>query len=72
MAHNTIALVTALTPVIGYAQASAAAQEALDKNLPVTEVVLAQKLLTIDQLQNVLSPEALTTNAGRRPTLTRH
>lgn len=70
IAHNTIAIVTALTPVIGYTQASAAAQEALDKNLPVTDVVLAQKLLTTDQLQNILHPETLTTNSGRRPTLT--
>jgi aspartate ammonia-lyase len=70
VAHNTIAIVTALTPVIGYAQASAAAQEALDKNLPVTDVVLAQKLLTTDQLQNILHPETLTTNTSRRPRLT--
>jgi len=57
--HNTIGIVTALTPVIGYAQASAAAQEALDENLPVADVVLARELLTADELQRVLRPETL-------------
>jgi aspartate ammonia-lyase len=57
--HNTIGIVTALTPVIGYAKASAAAQEALDRSLPVADVVLAQDLLTADELQRVLRPETL-------------
>ncbi|MFI2715888.1 aspartate ammonia-lyase [Streptomyces collinus] len=65
--HNTIGIVTALTPVIGYAQASAAAQEALDRSLPVADVVLARDLLTADELRRALRPETLARSNDREP-----
>jgi aspartate ammonia-lyase len=63
--HNTIGIVTALTPVIGYAQASAAAREALDRSLPVADVVLARELLTADELRRALRPETLARSNDR-------
>jgi aspartate ammonia-lyase len=57
--HNTIGIITALTPHIGYAQASSAAQEALTTQRSVAEVVLGRGLLTSDELQRLLRPEAL-------------
>ncbi|ARF53310.1 aspartate ammonia-lyase [Streptomyces gilvosporeus] len=58
--HGTIGIITALTPRIGYAQASAAAQEALATHSSVADVVLAHKLLTRAELDRILRPETLT------------
>lgn len=66
--HNTIGIATTLSPVIGYAQASAAAQEALDRSLPVADVVLARGLLTADDLRRVLRAETLA-RSGDQETL---
>ncbi|MGR4854462.1 aspartate ammonia-lyase [Streptomyces sp. LARHCF252] len=56
---NTIGIITALTPHIGYSQASAAAQEALATNSSVADVVRARKLLAPDDLDRILRPENL-------------
>jgi aspartate ammonia-lyase len=58
--ENSIGLVTALNPYIGYRQASQIAQEALLKNRRVYDLVLEKKLLTVDKLDDILRPEALT------------
>ena len=57
--HNSIGTVTALVPVIGYANASAVASQALKENKTITEVVLAKKLLTEEQLAKVLDPYSM-------------
>ncbi|WP_367323257.1 aspartate ammonia-lyase [Streptomyces sp. HUAS ZL42] len=62
--HNTIGIITALTPHIGYAQASAAAQEALTTHRSVAEVVLGRGLLSSDELHRLLRPEALARPGG--------
>jgi aspartate ammonia-lyase len=58
--QNSIGLATALNPIIGYAQATAVAQEAAATGRTVQEIVLARGLLTREQLDEVLRPEALT------------
>lgn len=58
--ENSIGLVTALNPYIGYRQASQIAQEALSENRRVYDLVLEKKLLTVDKLDDILRPEALT------------
>ena len=55
--HNSIGLVTALNPIIGYEASSKVAQEALKNNRSVYELVLEQKLLSKEELDNVLKPE---------------
>ncbi len=57
---NSIGVVTALNPYIGYANATAIAQEALTTNSSVVDLVLAKKLLTKEQLDQILQPEVLT------------
>ncbi|MGO9358621.1 MAG: aspartate ammonia-lyase [Xanthobacteraceae bacterium] len=57
---NSIGVVTALNPYIGYANATAIAQEALTTNSSVVDLVLAKKLLTKEQLDQILQPELLT------------
>src|ERR1700732_674619 len=58
--ENSIGIVTALNPYIGYANATEIAQEALMTGLSVYDLVLARKLLTREQLDRILQPEVLT------------
>src|SRR5687767_3397149 len=57
--EQSIGLVTALNPHLGYATATAIAQEALATGKGVAELVLEHSLLTAEQLQELLSPERL-------------
>ena len=47
-------------PYIGYANATEIAQQALMTNQSVYDLVLARKLLTREQLDQILQPEVLT------------
>ena len=58
--ENSIGLVTALNPYIGYRQATQIAKEALLENRRVYDLVLEKKLLTADKLDDILRPETLT------------
>jgi aspartate ammonia-lyase len=66
--ENSIGIVTALNPYIGYANATAVAQEAHASGGSVYEIVLAKGLLSKKQLDEILKPEVLT---QPRPLLTR-
>ena len=57
--EQSIGLVTALNPHLGYSTATAIAQEALATGKGVAELVLEHGLLTDAQLQELLSPERL-------------
>ncbi len=57
MVENSIGLVTALNPVLGYEQSSRLAKEALESNRSVYELVLEQNLLTKEELEEILKPE---------------
>ncbi|MEU3922476.1 aspartate ammonia-lyase, partial [Streptomyces sp. NPDC029004] len=56
---QSIGLATALNPHIGYEQATAVAQEALQTGRSVHELVLDKGLLTKDELQLILRPDNL-------------
>ncbi len=58
--ENSIGLVTALVPVIGYEQSAAIAKEALKTGGSVYSLVLEKGLLSKDQLDDMLSPENMT------------
>jgi len=57
LVENSIGLVTALNPVIGYEKSTQLAKEALEKNKGVYELVLEKKLLSKDELDELLKPE---------------
>jgi len=57
---NSIGLVTALNPIIGYAAATAVAAEAHATGGSVYDIVLERGLMQRAQLDEVLQPEALT------------
>ena len=58
--ENSIGLVTALVPVIGYEQSAAIAKEALKTGGSVYSLVLEKGLLSKEQLDEMLRPENMT------------
>jgi len=60
MVDHSIGLVTAVVPALGYERASQVAKEALESGRSVREIILARGLLSADDLDELLSPEAMT------------
>lgn len=58
--ENSIGLVTALNPVLGYERSSAIAKEALQTGGSVYDLVLNKKWMTKEQLDEMLKPENMT------------
>ncbi len=56
LVKNSIGLITALNPVLGYEQSTKLAKEALETNRGVYELALEKKLLTGKQLDEILNP----------------
>jgi len=57
--ENSIGIVTALNPYIGYENSTMLAKEALQTGKPVYELVLEKKLLSREQIERILSPEEM-------------
>jgi aspartate ammonia-lyase len=57
--EHSIGIVTALVPVIGYEHATSVAKEALESGRGVYDIVMQRGLLTREQLDKVLDPEAM-------------
>jgi aspartate ammonia-lyase len=60
LVENSIGVVTALNPYIGYQNATDIAREALNTGRKVYDLVLERKLLSKEQLDEILKPEVLT------------
>jgi aspartate ammonia-lyase len=58
--ENSIGLVTALNPLLGYEKASEIAKEALETGGSVYEIVLAKGYLSQEALEDLLKPENMT------------
>uniref|UniRef100_UPI003F4988C0 aspartate ammonia-lyase n=1 Tax=Cupriavidus yeoncheonensis TaxID=1462994 RepID=UPI003F4988C0 len=58
--ENSIGVVTALNPYLGYANATAVAQEAHITGGSVYDIVLSRGLLSKEELDRILRPETLT------------
>lgn len=57
MVYNSIGLVTALNPYIGYEASTKLAKEALESGRGIYELVLEHKLMSKEELDNILRPE---------------
>jgi aspartate ammonia-lyase len=57
---ESTALVTALSPILGYARSSEIARDALATGARVYDLVLSKGWMTREQLDEVLRPEVLT------------
>ena len=55
--HNSIGVVTALNPVIGYKNSTKIAKEALETGRSVYELVLDHGILSKEELDTILAPE---------------
>jgi aspartate ammonia-lyase len=64
---RSTAVATALSPYIGYAATAEIAKESVRSGRAVADIVRERKLLPDEQLQRILSPEAMTSPgvAGR-------
>ena len=60
MVENSIGIVTAVVPALGYERTSEVAKEALATGRPVRQIILAKGYLTAAQLDELLSPVAMT------------
>jgi aspartate ammonia-lyase len=60
MVENSIGLVTALNPYIGYEKSTEIASQALQTGRSVVELVLEKGYLTQAELERILSPENMT------------
>ncbi len=65
--RNSIGIVTALNPYIGYANATEVAAEAHATGKGIAEIVLARGLMSEEMLNDVLRPEVLTRPQGNLP-----
>lgn len=57
MVKNSIGIVTALNPIIGYKNSTKVAKEALETNRSVYDIVLERNLMTKDELDKALDPD---------------
>ena len=57
MVKNSIGIVTALNPIIGYKNSTKVAKEALETGRSVYDIVLEKNLMTQEDLDNALDPD---------------
>ena len=57
--ENSTAAVTALVAELGYEKCSKIARQAKEQNKTIRQIVLEQKLLTGEQFEALISPEAV-------------
>jgi aspartate ammonia-lyase len=65
--ENSIGIVTALVPVIGYETATAIARTALETGRSVYDLVMERGLMTRDELDRALNPERMAGAAAAAP-----
>ncbi|KKM12162.1 aspartate ammonia-lyase [Clostridiales bacterium PH28_bin88] len=60
MVERSVGMITALSPYIGYEEASVLAQEVIASGRTVPEIVAEKGLLSQEEIQAVMSPKAMT------------
>jgi len=58
--YNSVGIVTALCPYIGYKKSADIAKKALKSGMPVKQLVLSEKILTSEELDKILDPVSMT------------
>jgi aspartate ammonia-lyase len=62
--NRSVGIVTALNPVLGYEKTTELAKEALDSGKGILELIREKKLLTEQQIKDLLNPVKLTSPTG--------
>ena len=60
MVENSVGIITAICPYVGYEKAADMAKEAIRSGTPVRELVIKSQLLTKEQLDAILDPFSMT------------
>ncbi len=60
LVYNSVGIVTALCPYLGYKKSAELAKEALAKNVRVRDLILAHGLMDEEQLDKILDPYSMT------------
>lgn len=60
LVYNSVGVVTALCPYIGYKKSAELAKEALKKNVRIKDLVLEYSLMGKEELEKILDPYAMT------------
>ena len=60
MVENSVGIITAICPYVGYEKAANVAKEAIRTGKSVRELVIRDKLLTREQLDIILNPVSMT------------
>ena len=58
---NSVGIITALLPHLGYDKCSAIAKEAYNEGTPIKEILMREKLFTKERMDEILSPIEMTT-----------
>jgi aspartate ammonia-lyase len=58
--NQSVGIVTALNPVLGYEKTTELAKEALETGKGILELIRENKLLTEDQIKELLNPKKMT------------
>ena len=58
--EHSVGIITALVPIIGYETSTEIAREALETGRGVYELVMERQLMTREELDRALNPEAMT------------
>ena len=60
LVENSVGIVTALSPHIGYMKAAELAKEALKNNVPIRQLVLDRRILNKEELDEILDVWGMT------------
>lgn len=60
MVENSVGIITAICPHVGYERAAVIAKEAIETGAPVRELILREKLLSEAELDQILDPYSMT------------
>lgn len=66
LVENSVGIITALVPYLGYQKSAEIAKKAMTSNQPVRTLVLEEDLMTEDLLNKLLSPEEMTSPGIRK------
>jgi aspartate ammonia-lyase len=58
--NNSVGVITAINPHVGYETAASIAKEAIESGRPVREIVLERNVLTAEELDTILHPFEMT------------
>ena len=60
MVYNSVGIITAICPHVGYEKAADLAKEAIATGASVKDVILEHKLLTPEEMEKILDPYSMT------------